>query len=52
MFELVQKDDGTGRSKRTLFKSDSLGDIAKVSAEKSGEDIEELFDFGDPGGGD
>lgn len=43
MFELIQRENG--RSKRTLYKSDNLEEIARVSAEKSGEDFESIFEF-------
>jgi hypothetical protein len=45
MFELIQKGSGPGKSGETLFKSDDLAEIARVSAEKSGEDAEDLFDL-------
>lgn len=50
MFELILKNDRHGNSTQTICESDSLEEIARVSAEKAGEDADALFDLLGDGG--
>lgn len=43
-FELYERD---GHSKRKVFESDELEEIARVSAEMSGKDYDSLFRLGE-----
>lgn len=43
MFELYRRN---GHSKEKIFESDQLEDIARISAEKSGVDPDDLFELG------
>lgn len=43
MFELIYRE---GYTEETLFEADELEEIARLSAEKSGEEPDELFRLG------